>query len=304
MSFAAGIILSDLHMGERVFPAQTYGRNAVDHHVLAARLQFCIESALASLPAASELHLCLNGDFVNGIRHLESIETNDLTPMEQLQQVTFHVGESVTKAAAWCSEADAKLFIHCIAGNHGDMAERHQCKNQFGANLDWQAYHQMQANLHRLGPEFGIEVEWDIPDSLFTQWEMCGFTVHMMHGHQPGKRGASARADGPRGCAWPGLRLAERISRQMDSLGLPFDIFIHGHMHWAHSEVFMTWDRYTKRFSRRAIIGNGSIVGYNEYAISSGFDYQPPAQMIFVVEPELGVTEVAPVRCTLESHAP
>lgn len=304
MTTAAGIVLSDIHMGERVFPAQVYGKNAVDHHVLAARIQFCIEASLKQLPQVDELHLCLNGDMVGGIRHLESIETNDLTPMEQLQQVTFHVGEAVTKAAVWCADNEAKLFIHCIPGNHGDLTHHHQCKNAFGTNLDWQSYHQMQQNLRRLAPEFGIEVEWDIPDSLFTQFDMAGFTVHMMHGHQPGKRGASARADGPRGSAWPGIKLAERIGRQMDGLGLPFDIFVHGHMHFAYSEQTLLWDRYQRKFRRQAIIGNGSIIGYNEYAIASGFDYQPPAQMYFAVEPDFGVVEVAPVRCTLESHAP
>lgn len=299
-----GIVLSDLHMGERVQPAQVYGRNATDHHVLAARLQFTIESALAALPdEAMTLHLCLNGDMVAGIRHLESVETNDLTPMEQLQQVTYHVGEAVTKAAVWCSEAGARLQIHCLPGNHGDLTHLHQCKNAFGNNIDWQSYHQMRENLRRLGPELGIEAEWDIPDSLFSQWDMCGYTVHMMHGHQPGKRGAPARADGPKGPAWPGIRLAERVRRQMDSLGLPFDIFVHGHMHWGYSEQLMTWDRYSSSFRRQAVIGNGSIVGYNEYSMSLGFEYQPPVQTLFVVEPDLGVTMVQPVFCTIEGAA-
>ena len=301
MELAAGIVLSDLHMGERVFPSQVYGRNAVDHHVLAARLQHVTESALRLLPAADEVHLCLNGDLVAGIRHLESIETNDLTPMEQLQQVTFHVGEAVTKVAIWCSEnGRVPLFIHCLPGNHGDLTHHHQCKNSFGNNIDWQSYHQMQQNLRRLNAELGIEVEWDIPDSLFTQFDMAGYTVHMMHGHSPGRRGAPARADGPRGPAWPGIRLAERTRRQMDSLGLPFDIFIHGHMHWAYSEQITVWDRYAREFRRLAVIGNGSIVGYNEYAMALGFEYQPPVQMVFTVEPGLGVTTAQPIYCSLE----
>jgi hypothetical protein len=45
------------------------------------------------------------------------------------------------------------------------------------------------------------------------------------------------------------------------------------------------------------IIVNGSIKGYDEYAASCNFSYEPPQQALFLVNSHRGITFRMPVRC-------
>jgi hypothetical protein len=42
---------------------------------------------------------------------------------------------------------------------------------------------------------------------------------------------------------------------------------------------------------------NGSIVGFNPFAVSIKADYQPPLQTLFVIDQERGLTRVLPIFC-------
>ena len=45
----------------------------------------------------------------------------------------------------------------------------------------------------------------------------------------------------------------------------------------------------------RGLLGNGSLKGYDEYAMVSNFDYEPPQQALWLVQPRRGVTMRWPI---------
>lgn len=45
----------------------------------------------------------------------------------------------------------------------------------------------------------------------------------------------------------------------------------------------------------RGLLGNGSLKGYDEYAFVSNFDYEPPQQALWLVQPRVGVTGRWPI---------
>lgn len=287
---SAGLLLSDLHLGEVVSPAQMDGLNWVDKNVLEDRFRFTYRNALhllsdhAGSNRLEELHLCFGGDMVSGVRHLEHVETNDLTPMEQLDAIVDLLCDGVGEIYVWCNGRGIRLKIHCVAGNHGDLGD-HPAKNHYGQNLDWAAYWAAQKRIAPLAPD----VEWDIPDALWTEFEMAGRLYRLMHGHLPGKgKPFTARGDGPLGPAGPGLRLDVRMRRQARSVPgrRPYDTLLKCHDHWY--------------FASDDMIQNGSIIGYGEYAMTRGFPYQAPMQALWIGHPIWGITHQMKIHCTPE----
>ena len=60
------------------------------------------------------------------------------------------------------------------------------------------------------------------------------------------------------------------------AVGLPYSHLVIGHWHQL---------RYLGQ-----IIVNGSLVGYNEYALKSRFDFEPPQQALWLTHPLRGLT--------------
>jgi hypothetical protein len=59
-------------------------------------------------------------------------------------------------------------------------------------------------------------------------------------------------------------------------MGKPFDCMVMGH-----------WHQLTYL---RGVIVNGSLVGYNEYAMRNHFDYEVPKQALWLTHPSRGLT--------------
>jgi hypothetical protein len=74
----------------------------------------------------------------------------------------------------------------------------------------------------------------------------------------------------------PWMRGDAKTRKQYGALGLPYDVLVMGHWHQL---------RYLGQ-----IIVNGSLVGFNEYALKSRFDYEPPQQALWLTHPTRGLT--------------
>lgn len=285
-----GLVISDLHLGETVFAAQVQGLNETNHQILANRFKYTISNALHLLDhhvgsvSFDTFHLMYAGDMVSGERHPEHVETNDLTIAEQLQKAVLLENHGVTEIGLWCKQHDVKLRVHCVMGNHGDLASKHPSKNQYGRNLDWMSYWQCYDYCSKKLIKLGVNVEFDIPDGLSTEFHVGKRLFRLMHGHTPARFGG--RGDGPLGPAGPMCRLDVKQRRQAASIpGRPvYQTLICGH-----------WHHY---FATETVIGNGSLIGYNEYAIQLGFPYEPPTQALFLVHPQYGVTHQIKVCAT------
>jgi hypothetical protein len=72
----------------------------------------------------------------------------------------------------------------------------------------------------------------------------------------------------------------KKLSRNSE-IGMEFDTMIHGHFH-----TYSPGDR---------IVGNGSLVGFGEYSQSENFEFEPPRQALWIVNPDHGITFHMPV---------
>jgi hypothetical protein len=54
------------------------------------------------------------------------------------------------------------------------------------------------------------------------------------------------------------------------------------------------WHQY---IHLRRLIVNGSLKGYDEYAYSGNFGFEPPTQALWITHPRYGITVSMPVYC-------
>ena len=277
-----GLHLSDWHYGEVIVPEKVDGLNNINIKILRKRVKDTVFKALELLDHNTgtefkDFHLCYGGDMVSGERHAEHAETNDLGIMEQLELVANDIGWATNEIAEWCARKSIPLFVHCVAGNHGDLSEGHPSKQIVDRNLDWGAYWRAASET------YPGEVRWNIPEGLYTEFTASGRLYRLMHGHGSKGGGSAASALGP---AAPVLRLDMRTRKMAASVSdrRCYDTLIAGHHHWY--------------WTSEQVLGNGSLIGYNEYALACGFPYQPPIQTLWLTHPTYGITHYMPVHCT------
>jgi hypothetical protein len=56
-------------------------------------------------------------------------------------------------------------------------------------------------------------------------------------------------------------------------------------------------DKHTLSYPTPDCVLNGSLIGFNPYALSHGFSYEPPRQSFTLLDSKRGVTIKAPIFC-------
>jgi len=118
-------------------------------------------------------------------------------------------------------------------------------------------------------------VTFDVSEAADCLVPSYQHTVMLTHGDQ-------ARGGGGIGGIWPPImRLDARKRQRQAAFAMPYDLLIMGH--W-HQLVFGP-----------SFVVNGSLKGYDEYAMTENFGYEPPAQAAWLMTPEHGKTWTAPL---------
>jgi hypothetical protein len=252
---AIGIInWSDWHVAEKVDKNKTHGRNKYNPEIAKQRARKLANNTLKMLAVlrthvrVEELVVQLGGDFVTGYLHPELAETNCMGTMEEAYFAQELLEESLV---ALLSSAKAKrVRVICLRGNHGRTTKRMQFKNDYETSIESMIYWNLRDRLT------GEGVEWDVPrsDVVYTTLQP-GYDLRSIHGHQIKYRG---------GVGGIGIPLHKWIWKQDASH--PAIMTALGHFH-------------TFEPGRRYFIC-GSLKGWDEYALSLGFEYEPPSQSI------------------------
>ena len=264
--------LSDVHLDEVVRPEQINYVNAYDRQIAEARLRLFFENTIEI--ANEYLHgltyeglvLPLGGDLFSGIIHEELIETNAATIFDSL----LYWAEPLCAGIKLARDAFGRVFLPCVVGNHGRRQRKPHAKNRAQDNFDYFFYHLVKKLLSgEKGIEFAIS---DSADQPYTIYE----TRYLLtHGDQ--FRGGSGIA----GMLSPLLIGDSRKREREQAVKRPYDYLIMGH--W-HQLAFL-----------RGLIVNGSVKGYDEYAFTNNFRFEPPRQAFWVTDPRHGVTIQAPI---------
>lgn len=271
-------ILSDLHLDEVVFPEQIGYVNAYNREIALERLRLFFENVVElSSDYITGLRyegfvLNMLGDTFSGFIHEELARTNADTMFGSL---LFWI-DPVMAGLKMLADAFGKVYVPFVPGNHGRMSRKPQSKNRAADNLD--------SLFGKLLQKFNTDprIIIHVSESADYYYQIYKTRFGATHGDQ--FRGGSGIA----GLMSPLMLGDHRKRSRQQAVQQPYDVLLMGH--W-HQLLFLG-----------KMIINGSLKGYDEYAFTSNFAFEPPQQAFFVTDPDYGVTITAPVHCVGKSE--
>jgi hypothetical protein len=264
-------LFSDAHIEETVEPASVLGKNEYNLDVAEKRIQnyFSNLATCINKDHVEELIFASLGDTISGYIHDELAQTNGLTPSEATikAQSLIYCGLNFL-----CKNTNLNSikFIG-IVGNHSRVTKKIQHSNGYKLSYEWIMYQ----NIKNMCEITGLPVEFNIPESEMAVVDMPdGNRFVFVHGYQI-KSGGSGTVCG----IYPALnRLAMKWDRTFNQ-----DKIYLGHFHSCVSIPNATV--------------NGSIIGFNSFALSNGFTYEEPAQMYEVYDSNRGLLLTRKIYC-------
>jgi hypothetical protein len=244
-------LFSDAHIEESVDADSVLGLNHYDTSVATERVStyFANLSACLKKDCVDALYFASLGDTMSGYIHEHLMEENGLTP----PQATI-LGQSLIVSGLRHIRQTLptlKIYFIGISGNHSRTTKKMQNSNGFKLSYEWIMYQ----NIKQICD--GMDIEFIIPDSELALVQTPDNKRYIFcHGYQVQSKGTGTVAG-----IYPALnRLAMKWQRtfQQDKIFL-------GHYHTC--------------VSIPAATVNGSIIGYNAFALSNGMGYEEPAQM-------------------------
>lgn len=264
--------ISDGHFGKIIVPSTVNGLNEYNPDIAKKRMQKCAENTIKLIRKEREdvkidnLVLILGGDFLeNSQLHNHSEMTTSMSPMEE----TLFSRDVLHKYIKTICEYGnfKKIAIACTRGNHSRITHRMVASVDYRMNYETILY-------SILKDDFAKEkIEWTIPDSEIAEVEVYDKMLRVVHGHQIKFQG------GVGGLTVP----LNKYVMRMDQIRKAFYNFVHHYHNLSYPTVRTTV--------------NGSIVGYDPYAMSIGCTYEPPMQSFQLLDSRWGMTIKAPIFC-------
>jgi hypothetical protein len=279
---AVGLIhLSDLHCGEVVRLEEAAGINEYNPDIFRRRLRRMIDASMRILPRwASDCSLkgvvvALNGDLISGDIHAELRETNALTSHEQVALATDELAAGIRKLA----DQFEGVLVTVTPGNHGRTTEKTHAKRMAALSYDV-----MIGNI--LAREFANDdrITVNTASGADIVFPLFGWSVLQTHGDSMGTGGGQGFA----GPELPIVRGGKKIKLSGFATGERYDIILTAHYHTSSNPG--------------TVLANGSVVGFNEYAVRIRALPEPPQQWLALVHERWGLRERVPV--VLEDPSP
>lgn len=265
-------LFSDAHIEETVTPASVLNKNEYNFEIAKERIGNYFVNLVNCLndDGVEYLIFASLGDMISGYIHEELSQCNSMSPMEAVLagQNLLYSGLSYI-----CDNARTVKRIEFIGivGNHGRTTKKMQHANGYKMNYEWMMY----SNLERECAIKGLPVNFNIPESEMALVHAPNDMVLMfMHGFQVKSTGTGTVSG-----IYPALgRLCLRLGETFHQ-----DKVYIGHFHSCVS-------------IRNAVV-NGSIIGYNAYALSNNLPYEKPAQMYEVYDSNVGLMNTRRIYC-------
>jgi len=262
----AVLCASDWHVEETVTAASTNGLNEFNLKTAEDRIRKFFTSAvrLVEIQRAGcqidQALLWLGGDLMSGFIHEELQETNELTPTETI----LWLRDQLTEGINYLRKHFDGIKVVCNYGNHGRTTKKPRHMTGYKNSYEWLLYSILSAQLA------GDDLEWVVADSYLSFVPVYGKTIRFHHGdglkYQGGIGGLTIPTEKAI-ASWNKAKVAD-----LDVFG-----------HWHTQQQNPKW------------VSNGSLVGYNAYAVSIKAAYEPPQQTFFLFDKQRGRTITAPI---------
>lgn len=207
--------------------------------------------------------LALLGDFItNDIHEAENAEKNELLPTHAIVVAQNAI---ISGIEFILNHSDYSLIIPCHSGNHGRTTKTTRFAAENGHSLEYLMY------LH-LAAYFKDEprVTFIIPEGMHSYVEVYGHTIRFHHGHALKYQG------GVGGIFIPAYKAIAQWNK-----GKQADLDVFGHFH--------------QMKDGGNFLCNGSVIGYNAFALSIKADYEKPKQTLFLMDKKRGRTATWPI---------
>lgn len=265
------LIISDWHLSEIVKPSMVNGVNSFNDRIAVKRINRLWQNSLTLINIMARdvrintLVVALLGDFFSGNIHEELLENNSMSLMDS---VMFAQNSLVGGINFLLKNTTYDLVIPCSSGNHARVTKKNRITTEAGSSLEFYMYHNL-ANYFRSEKR----VRFQISEGYHNYLRVFNKTIRFHHGHQ-------IRYYGGVGGIY--IPVNKAIARWNTIKKADLDVF--GHFHQQRDD---------NRF-----ICNGSLVGYNAYAVSIKAEYERPQQTFFLIDQKRGKTIVAPILLT------
>lgn len=266
--------ISDTHVGEVVDPNEVNGVNEYNPDVFVRRIRRLFGAAVEIMPrwaADGEFTgfvVAVNGDLVSGDIHDELRRTNALTAMEQAYLCADEVTAGLTHLSAL-----GPVWAVFTPGNHGRTTEKTHSKRTSRLSYDMLVGEMVRRHFAGSDVEVSLALGRDIEYPLF------GWNVFQSHGDALGTGGG-------KGFAGPVLPIA-RGGRNVDLQAYAME-----HRH----HIKLTAHYHTSANPGRGHFANGSVIGFNEFAMGIRAVAEPPQQWLLHVHERWGVRERCEIR--------
>ena len=250
-------VLSDIHYELQIKPEVVLGLNEFNEKVANRRIAdfFCNLVKLIKKEQVQTkidtLCLAILGDLIsNGILHDELMEMNWTQPAEAVVLVSDQIIAGIKYLV---KNTNVKIDVVCHSGNHAKTTKKLHISTEYSNSFETIAY-------HMIAREFkdSKRVKFSIPRSYLSYYSVYNMVIAFHHGHHVKYGG------GVGGLTIP---MNKSISQWRKLRGV--DYFVCGHFHDLH-------------FMPDCVV-NGSVCGYDPYALSIKASFQRPCQAFFLI---------------------
>ena len=257
------VVASDWHSEETVRPEQVSGLNTFNLKIADSRISnmFRNSTKLAQITQRdshiSEMVLCLLGDFISGSIHDELVEGNSLLPIDAIM---FAEQRIIAGINYYLKYTNLNLTIVCHVGNHSRITKKTHVSTEQGNSLEFYMYHHL-ANLFSSNKR----VKFVIAQGYHSYLDIYGFVIRTHHGHAIQYNGGVG-----------GIYIPVNKAIAQWNKGRRADLDVFGHFH--------------QLLFGANFVCNGSLIGYNSYALSIKADCESAKQAFFLVDKNHGKT--------------
>jgi hypothetical protein len=261
------VLASDWHVEEKV-GAEVGGFNTYDLDIATDRATRFWQGVLRLTRllqqdiTVKEMVVGLLGDFITGQIHEENAEQNHLTPNFA---IVFAQNLLISGIEFLLDHTDCRLTFVCHSGNHARTTKKTRFGTENGHSLEYLMY------LH-LAAHFRSEkrVTFIIPEGMHSYVQVYDQTIRFQHGH------AIKYGGGVGGIYIP---VNKSLAQWNKARRADLDCF--GHFHQMRDGG--------------NFLCNGSLIGYNSFALSIKADFEPPKQTLFLIDRDRGRTCTWPI---------
>lgn len=264
----AVVLCSDWHIEETVTGSSVSGLNEYNLEIAQKRAErfWRITARMVHIFKKDipipRLILWLGGDFISGNIHEELLETCSLPPVESAILAQDWLATGIQYLL---DNTDCELIIPTSCGNHSRITKDRRVSTETGNSLELFVYHAL-AN-HFKGNK---RVKIILPEGYHTYIEVYGKKLRFHHGH------GIKYGGGIGGIFIPAFKAIGQWNK-----GRVADLDCYGHYHSAKDGG--------------NFLLNGSLIGYNAYALSIKADFETPRQMFFLMDSTRSKTITCPI---------